>query len=61
MKMPELGSYLPGTKDRDMSCVMRKPVLQVSDQLRSKPGCIQPQKIARGFNYELEGLYYLCS
>ena len=47
-----------------MSCVVRKPVFGISDQVRHKPGCtVQPQKIARGLKfgiYEEEGLYYIC-
>ena len=40
---------------------MRKPVFGVSNQVRHNPGCIQPQKMARGLKFRIwvvEGLYY---
>ena len=46
-----------------MSHDVRKPVFQVSDQVRHKPS-VQLHKMARGLKIwieEVEGLYYPCS
>ena len=47
----------------EMSRVMRKPVLRVSNQVQHKRA-VQPQKMAGDLKFcilEVEGLYYLCS
>ena len=46
-----------------MSLVVRKPVFEVSDQVRHNRA-VQLQKMARGLKFGIkieEGLYYLCS
>ena len=39
----------------DLSSSARKPVFRASDQVLHKPGCaVQPQEMARGFNFDVE-------
>ena len=46
-----------------MSCIRRKTVFEISEQVLHKPA-VQPQKMAIGMKfqiYEVEEFYYLCS
>ena len=60
---PELCSDCFSLTKPEMSRVMRKPVLGVSDHVLHKRA-VQPQKMAGGLKFcilEVEGLYYLYS